>query len=373
MKYPIRVLHVVRYLEQGGIQNLLMNLYRDIDRNEVQFDFLVCGKGVFDDEIRQLGGKIFYMPYLTEVGQIEYKNNLIEFFKEHKEYKIVHSHMNQVSGIVLEAAHLAGVPARIAHSHTTGNKNNVIAKIYKKYLQHKINKNATNLIACSEEAAQWLFTKRAKETLIINNGINLDKFKFSQENRNIMRKTLNLTDDTIVIGNVGRFSKVKNHVFMIEIFKDFRKVFNSKLLLIGEGELKEKIIEMAKQYNILQDIIFKVEKEHVENYYNVMDIYICPSLYEGIPLSLIEAQTNGIPIIASNTIDSRVKITSNFCFESLSAPNSIWIDEMKELLDIGRKDNVIDVKKHGYDIKEQTLRLEDLYSKIYKDIGEKND
>lgn len=364
----IKILNIIRTMNMGGAQVLIMNILRNIDKEKFQLDFLLNEEGVFDDEIRKLGGKIYYIPYLTEIGQLKYKKNLIDFLKKHKEYKIVHSHMNQVSGIILEAAYDADVPIRIAHSHTMGNKNNLIAKVYKKYLQGKIDKYATHLIACSEETAKWMFKKRASETLIINNGIDIEKFKFSLEKRKFMRKDLNLFDDTIVIGNVGRFSKVKNHKFMIELFKNFRNRHKAKLLLIGEGELKDSIIEIAKVENILDDIIFRVEKKHIENYYHAMDIYICPSLYEGIPLTLIEAQTNGVPVIASNTIDQRVKITNNFCFESLSSSYDIWENKIKKLLEIGRKNNITNIKEAGYDIKDQTLKLEKFYSTISKVI-----
>lgn len=364
----IKILNIIRSMNMGGAQVLIMNILRNIDKEKFQLDFLLNEEGVFDDEIRKLGGKIYYMPYLTEIGQLKYMKKLIDFFKNHKEYKIVHSHMNQVSGIILEAAYDADVPIRIAHSHTMGNKNNLIAKVYKKYLQGKIDKYATHLIACSNETANWMFKKRAQETLIVNNGIDLEKFSFSEEKRKFMRKELKLEDSTIVIGNVGRFSKVKNHEFMINLFKDFKKNHNAKLLLIGEGELKEKIIDIARNENILDDIIFRVEKKHIENFYNAMDIYICPSLYEGIPLTLIEAQTNGVPIIASDTIDSRVKIASNFAFERLSSKSNIWIAKMQKLLSNGRQNNVEDVKTAGYSIKDQTIKLENFYSTISQNI-----
>lgn len=362
----IKILYIIRTMNMGGAQVLIMNIIRNINKENFQIDFLLNEEGIFDDEIRKLGGKIFYMPYLTEIGQSKYKKNLIKFFKEHKEYKLIHSHMNQVSGLILEAAYDADVPIRIAHSHTMGNKNNVLVKIYKRYLQSKICKYSTHLIACSTETAKWMFKKRAQETLIIKNGIDIDKFRFSIEKRKAVREELGLQENIIVIGNVGRFSAVKNHVFMIKIFKEFRKNFNSKLLLIGEGELKEKIIELVKQENILQDVIFKVEKDNVEKFYNAMDIYMCPSLYEGIPLTLIEAQTNGIPIIASDTVDSNVKVTENFAFESLLSSSDIWCEKMKKLLNIGRKNNIENIEEAGYNIKNQIIKLEKFYDTIYK-------
>lgn len=360
----IKILNIIRTMNMGGAQVLIMNILRNINREQFQLDFLLNEEGIFDDEIRNLGGKIFYMQYLTEIGQSKYQKNLINFFKSHKEYKIIHSHMNQVSGLILEAAYYANVPIRIAHSHTMGNKNNVVAKIYKRYLQGKIDKYATQLIACSDETAKWMFKKRAEEALIINNGIDVAKFEFSNGKREMMRKKLNISNDTILIGNVGRFSKVKNHKFMIELFKNFKIQHKAKLILLGEGELKEQIINLAKHENVLDDVIFKVEKKDIDYFYNAMDIYICPSLYEGIPLTLIEAQTNGIPIIASNTIDKRVKIADNFIFENLSSPLKSWQDNMQKLLLIGRKNNINDVKNAGYDIKGQTKILENFYSTI---------
>ena len=362
----IKILHIIRTMNMGGAQVLIMNILRNIDKEKFQFDFLLNEEGIFDDEIRKLGGEIFYTPYLTEIGQLKYKRDLIKFFVKHKEYKIVHSHMNQVSGIIMEAAYDAGVPTRIAHSHTMGNKNNIIAKIYKRYLQEKIGKYATHLIACSTETAKWMFKKRAQEALIIKNGIDIDKFQFSIEERKTVREELGLPENTIVIGNVGRFSAVKNHVFMIKVFKEFRKNFNSKLLLIGEGELKEKIIELAKHENILQDVIFKVEKNNVQKFYNIMDIYMCPSLYEGIPLTLIEAQTNGVPIIASDTVDSKVKVAENFVFESLLSSSEIWCEKMKKILNVGRKNNIENIEEAGYNIKNQTAKLENFYDTIYE-------
>lgn len=360
-----RVLHIIRTMNMGGAQVIIMNLYRNINRQNIQFDFLLNEKGIFDDEIRKLGGTIFYMPYLTQIGPNKYKKELENFFAQHLEYKIIHSHMNQVSGLILEAAKRAEVPYRIAHAHSTNNKNHIVGKIYKKYLQHKINNNANYRFACSEDAGKWLYS--GEKFTIIKNGIDFSKFAFDSQKREQMRKQLGINSGCIVIGNVGRFSKVKNHTFLINLFKKFQEKQEAKLLLIGEGKLKQNMIQKVQEEKLEDKVIFQVEKEHIEDYYQCIDLYICPSLYEGIPLTLIEAQCNGIPILASNTIDKNVKIMENVQFENLSSTLDIWLKDIEELLKEGRTQQIEKIEKAGYNIKQQARKLE----KIYMQMNEK--
>ena len=217
----------------GGAENFIMNLYRNIDQQKIQFDFLVSDKGIFDDEIKKLGGKIYYIKYITEIGQFKYVKELTSFFMNHSEYTIIHSHLDQVSGIVLETANKCHIPNRIAHSHNTKNTNNFMIKIYKKYLQSKINKNATHYFACGEEAAKWLYKKKFKEAVIVPNSIDLQRFNFDEEQRNHIRQELNIDKNALIIGHIGRFTKQKNHKFLIEIFKAFilLNFFDSNLIL----------------------------------------------------------------------------------------------------------------------------------------------
>lgn len=361
----IRVLHIIRHMNTGGAETLIMNLYRNIDREKIQFDFLVFGDGSFDKEINQLGGKIYYMKYLTEIGQIRFKKNLIEFFKAHREYKIVHSHIDQVSGIILEAANKAEVPVRISHSHSTGNSNNYIAKIYKQMLQNKINRNANVFFACSENAAKWLFKNLSHKAYIINNGIDTEKFAFSEENRNKIRREFNIKDDTKIIGHVGSLIPVKNHKFILEIFKEYIKTKpNTVLMLVGDGELKEKLKQDAKNLNIEKNVFFTGIRSDVQKFYSAFDMFIFPSLYEGISTALIEAQTNGLTIFASSAVDSKTNITNTINFIDLNESAEKWAKKI-ENTDIKRYNNIEKIKENGFDIKKIAENLQEKYYELY--------
>lgn len=358
---PIRVLQVIRHMNVGGAETFLMNVYRNIDRKKVQFDFLVTGKGFFDEEIRQLGGKIYYMNYITEIGQIKYKKQLKTFFKEHPEYTIVHSHIDQVSGIILEAAKEAEVANRIAHSHSTRNTNGLIGKLYKKYLQSKIKQNATVLLACGEEAAKWLYKSQWKEAIIIKNGVNIEKFKFSEKKRKKIRKELDINDETLLIGHIGRFSKVKNQEFLVKIYKEYeRNNHNSLLIMVGKGEEKEKIEKLVNSEHLESKIKFLGLRQDTDSIYSAMDYMIFPSLYEGISIALIEAQISGLKILASDTIDKNTDISGNIEWISLNELPSEWC---KHIINV--KDREIDKEKVvDYDIERTTKKLQDIYIKL---------
>lgn len=361
----IRVLHIIRHMNIGGAETLIMNLYRNIDREKIQFDFLVFGEGSFDKEINQLGGKIYYMKYLTEIGQIRFKKNLIEFFRTHREYKIIHSHIDQVSGIILEAANKAKVPVRISHSHSTGNSNNYIAKIYKQMLQNKINKNANVFFACSENAAKWLFKDLGYKAYIINNGIDTEKFAFSEENRNQIRKEFNIPKDIKVMGHVGSLITVKNHKFILKIFKEYIKTNpNTVLMLVGDGILKEKLKRDTEKLNIEKNVFFIGIRSDVQKFYSAFDMFIFPSLYEGISTALIEAQTNGLIIFASNTVDSKTDITKTINFIDLNDSAENWAKKI-EKTDIKRYNNIEKIKENGFDIKKIAENLQEKYYELY--------
>lgn len=362
---PIRVLHVVRYLEQGGIQNLLLNLYRKIDKSQIQFDFLVSGKGFFDDEVKSLGGIIYTIPYISDIGVNKYQKELEKFFKEHKEYKIVHCHLNQLSGVVLESAKKCNIPVRIAHAHTTKNTNNIIAKIYKSYLQKKINPNATHLFSCSEEAARWMFGKRASEAQIINNGIDAERFIYSEEKNNSIRKELGINEDTVVVGHIGRFSKVKNHEFLLQIFEEYNKInANSVLLLIGAGELLENIKNQAKELGINDKVKFLGNRMDVDYLYSTFNCYVFPSLYEGISLTLIEAQCSGCNIIASDTVDKATDITGTINFKNLLETPKKWAEEIENTNFFQRNKKGEQVKNTKYNINVGVKEITNFYESV---------
>lgn len=366
MEYPIRVLHVVRYLEQGGIQNLLMNLYRNIDREKIQFDFLVCGQGVFEEEIKNLGGKIYQVSYITEVGEKKYIKELEKFFLEHPEYKIVHSHLNQVSGAVMQACKQANVPIRIAHSHNTNNSNNIVLKGYKRYLQSKINKYATDYLACTKEAAKWLFRKNINKAVLLNNAIETQKFQFSEKNRKEIREKLKIDDEAVVIGNVGRCVKAKNQEFLLDIFAEYKKKNkNAFLIIVGEGILKEKLIKKAKKIDSSIKIIEPTKE--IEKYYSAFDYFVFPSKFEGLGIVLIEAQISGLQCFASEkVIPASVKITERLTFINLKQSPTLWAEKIPLNNVYAKERNNIAVRGDSYDIKNIAKQLEEIYIERYK-------
>ena len=359
----VRILQIIGSMNMGGAENFLMNIYRNLDREKVQFDFIVHRKGCFDDEIGELGGKVFYLDALQKVGPFKYKKELYNFFINHKEYKIIHSHLDQVSGFILEVAKKCNIPIRIAHSHSSSNStNNFAERLYKNYLNTKINKNATHFFACSEEAANWLFKEKAKDAVIIKNAIDIDRFRFNEEKRKLIRKELNINEKDIVVGHVGRFSTVKNHKFLISVFYEFQKSKkNAKLLLVGDGPLRNEIEKQIEEFNIKDKIILVGNKKNVEDYYNAMDLFVFPSLNEGLGMVLIEAQINGLNCIASkDAVPNEVNITNHVKFIALVAKVEEW-NKVLCNLDTNRYDEISKIKKAGYDIKDECLKLEKKY------------
>jgi len=360
----IRVLQVVGGMNQGGAENFIMNLYRNIDRTKIQFDFLVNRPGVFDKEIKQLGGNVYYINALQNSGQIKYTMELREFLRNHK-YTIVHSHINKVSGLILECAKKEGIPVRIAHSHSSGGSKNIITSIYKSYLGKKIEKNSTLLLACSKEAALRMFGKCGSKAIIINNAVDINRFKYSINKRNEIRKRYKISQDTIVLGNIGRFTEAKNHDFLLDVFKSYKEQNdNTVLMLVGKGELRKKIENKAKLYNINDKVIYVGTTLEPEKYYSAFDCFVFPSIFEGLPLALIEAQISGLNCLASkNVIPAEAKISDRLVFISLHEKPETWTSYISKSknrtnLNIGSE----------YDIKKIAKKLEMLYIESIKGI-----
>jgi len=364
MTKKIKILHMFRELEIGGIQSFVGNIYNNMDRNLFQFDFLVSSQGVLDEEYLKKGSKIHYIPYVTQVGPFKYKRNLINFFNEHKEYDILHIHFDKFSGLIAETAKECGVKTIICHSHTISNETSLIGKIYKNYLQCKIVPNATNLFACSEKAAKYLFKKDYKKVEIIYNGIDLEKFKYNCEKRKIIRKKYNIKDSDIVIGCVGRLSKEKNHKFLLKVLKELvKKDNNYRLLLVGDGEEREKLIKLANKLEISDKVIFALSQKNTVDFYSAMDMFVLPSLHEGLGIVLIEAQANGLPCIASTMIPKEADASDEVLFISLNKKIDFWVTEIIEK-NKKRKDYTNHLIKKGYDIKFVSKKLEQVYINV---------
>ena len=271
----------------GGVESVVMNYYRNIDRTKIQFDF-ICDSDSTNipyKEIEQLGGNVILVPPYQNL--VKYNKELKKIFLKN-DYKIVHSHISTLSIFPLRIAKKLGVPIRIAHSHSTTNKKEWKKNIIKQLLRPFSKVYANYYMCCSELAGRWLFGNKCYDSgkvYLLNNAIDLEKFAYNEEIRNKKRKELGIDKDTIVIGHIGRFVKQKNHEFLIDIFKEFcKQKEDTRLILIGQGPLKEDIADKIKKIGLTDKVLFLGQREDVNELYQVMDVFILPSLYEGLPV-----------------------------------------------------------------------------------------
>ena len=359
MGEPIRVLQVVTHMNRGGLETMLMNYYRNIDRNKVQFDFLThrpeSEKKDYDDEIRSLGGKIYHMPVLNPFSP-GYKKSLDQFFKEHKEYKIVHSHLDCLSAYPLKAAKKNGVPVRIAHAHTTLVENN-IKKYIKLFSKKLIPKYPTNLFACGKLAGEWMF--EGKSFQILNNAIDTKKYIFNPAVRKKKREELGISENEYVIGHVGNFTPPKNHAFTIELFAEIcNKKENARLVLVGGGDAIQQHKEKALELGISDKIIFTGKRTDVPDLMQAMDVFLFPSIYEGLPVTLVEAQAAGLHCIVSDNVTREVAITKLIEFISLNESKDIWTDRILRYENSNRGNMLTEIENGQYDIVKNAIWLE---------------
>lgn len=374
---PIRVLQVLTIMNLGGAETMIMNYYRHVDRTKIQFDFLLhrAERGFFDDEIESLGGKIFRMSAISPKNYFSYKKNLNIFFEEHPEYNIIHSHLNALSSIILGVAKKRKIPVRIAHSHLAVEAK-VLKKVFKKntdikatikdYVQSlvkgKVASVATHFFACGEKAGDWLFGKKNKEKVtIINNAINASLFSYNSSKSQKIKDGYGLQNKK-VIGHVGRFNEQKNHFFLIKIFNEiYKKDNNCVLLLIGNGNLENKIKAEAKRLNIDKNILFLGLRNNIPELLQGFDLFLFPSLYEGLPVTLIEAQASGLKAITSTTVTKEANITGLVTYLDLEKSELNWAESVLSNIDYDRKDTINQIKKGGYDIFENAKNLQTFY------------
>ncbi len=326
---PVRVLHAVVNMNRGGAETLLMNLYRNINRNEVQFDFLTSFEGDYDEEIKQLGGKIHRIPSIRK-GHTKYLRSLDYFFKDHP-YQIVHAHMDKLSGHILERAKLAGVPVRIAHSHSTMSEGSPAVKIYKWKVGRKIKDSSTHQMACSKEAGKWLFPRLSSYT-VLKNSIQSRDFFFDPMQRHRIRTALGLTDQHILYGHVGRLHKPKNHKYLIERFASvFQQNKRARLIIVGDGPLKEKLQLQAEKLRIDKVVIFAGVRKEIPAFLHAMDAFCYSSLHEVNSISVIEAQAAGLPCMLSDRITKDLDIGAGLCSYLSLKHSRRWEDEMLDI------------------------------------------
>ncbi|WP_338487525.1 glycosyltransferase [Ruoffia tabacinasalis] len=337
MKY---VLHYVEKMDRGGMESYIMNVYRNIDRSKYQFHFIVHTnkKSDFDEEILSLGGKILRVPTTLRSNPIKYIRFWKRFWvKNQKKYDVFHFHTNSLANIyAIKAAQKIGYNKIIIHSHSTGANKGKIQKIHD--LIHLSNqkyvlRNKFKLVAVSENASDWLFGKEAiiaGKVRIVSVGIDYSLFYFNSQVREKIRKQYDL-DKSIVIGHVGNFFAVKNHEFIIETFYELAKFNdNISLLLIGDGDTIQESKELVNKLKLKDNVTFTGNIENVSDFYNAMDIFIFPSKYEGLGMSMVEAQINGLPVFYSDTVPFESVISNNTLCLNLNSGSNNWAKEIQK-------------------------------------------
>ena len=324
---PIRILNVVPNMRAAGIETFIMNVYRNIDRTKIQFDFIVHNmeKKQYDDEIEKMGGKIYRFTFKDDKNLFKYIKDLNNFFLEHREYKIVHGHMQSMMPLYLLIAKINKVPIRIAHSH-----NNNYEKTIKGFILHIFSKFSkfvsTNNFACSDEAGKYLFANKRFD--IIYNGINIEKFKYDLKIRENIRAQLQI-NDCFVIGHVGRFELQKNHKFLIKIITKLSKSKDKKikLLLVGEGKTQKSIKKLVEKNKLADNVIFLGVRKDISEIMQGLDVFLLPSLYEGLGIVAIESQASGLHTIVSNNIAKETNISDKI--EYLPINNvELWVEKI---------------------------------------------
>lgn len=388
MTNPTIVLHVVGKLNIGGAESRIMDLYRNIDREKVQFAFCQHTKEhcAFEDEIESLGGKIYRVPRFNVKNYFAYKKAWEEIFRAHPEIKVVHGHMTSTAAIYLPIAKKAGVEVTIAHARSAGVDPGLKGKLTR-FLRRNLYKKCDYRFTCSKIAGEAVFgdqSQDAKKATFIPNAIDVDKFAFDEKTREQIRSELGI-GDKFVIGHVGRFSHMKNHKYMLQILEQCvsiekeKKLSKTVLMFLGDGELKEEIADQAATLGLSDRVLFMGNKKDVYRYYQAMDYFLLPSLYEGLPGTAIEAQASGLSGILSDAVTEEAVVTDLLQMRSIQEDAYAWakeimaenqryyaIEEDKSKLENNaltkkRGSYAEAVKRASFDVKEQAKRMQEFY------------
>ena len=368
---PSRVIHNIASLHFGGAQTFIMNIYNNIDREKVQFDFVVIPEERKDlyEVIESMGGHIFVCPRYNGKNHFTYCKWWNEFFSEHPEYHVIHGHVRSTAAIYLNIAKKHGL-ITIAHSHSTSNGKGITA-IVKNILQFPIRNIADYLFACSDKAGIWLYGKKAiykQNYKMIPNGVDLDRFAFNKTMREEMRRKLGINKQTFVAGHIGRFTEPKNHKYLIELFSILKRT-NSDccLLMVGSGELFDDIRTYCKELNIMDSVIMPGSRADTENFYQAMDVFVFPSLWEGLPVSVVEAQASGLNCLISDVITHDVDLTDLIHYIPLDKKD-LWLAQIEKIQKEHRSaispENM--QKLQSFDSNAVAAQLQTFYINLYK-------
>lgn len=361
---PIRIAHILGKMNGAGVESMVMNYYRHIDKSKIQFDFIVDedSRLVPYEEIASLGGNVFEVPPYQHLHR--YNHELTEILKKNH-YSIVHSHINTLSVFPLKVAKRYGIATRIAHSHSTAAPGETMKNVIKNILRPLSKTYPTHYCSCSLSAGEWLFGKNItlnKPLNIVNNGIDVDLFLFDESERVTLRKELGI-ENNYVLGHTGRLCFQKNQEFLINMLNELLKqVPEAVLLLIGDGPEQKKLIKLARDYDILDNILFLGNKSDVHRYYNAMDVFVFPSRYEGFGISAIEAQASGMPVLLSDKVPEEACLTEKCTVLSIENGVESWVDTLFRRKEDKDRDSIIDFEE--FNISNNVEKLEEYYLKI---------
>lgn len=364
----VKILEVIGSMNLGGAETFLMNVLRNINKEKFELYFLCYSDEKFDyqDEIEKLGGHIIRVEKVNKRNLFNYvkilKNIIIE-----NDINVVHSHTAYNSMFPLIAAKKCGIKNRITHSHNTTFVLNpsLIKRIYVSMSKFIIKKYSTIKIACGVDAGKALFGKNS-DFIVLDNGIILENYFYNHDFKETKRKELNIENDDYVICHIGRFDEQKNHTFLIDIFKTYIDNYDkkAKLLLIGDGILRSNIEEKVNNLKLNKNVMFLGKRHDVNQLYSASDLLLFPSKYEGLPVTLIEAQANGIPILASDTIDNEVNITNKIIFLPLTNSLKDWARTMQELKN--KRYNCNELMNYSvYNMKTNVKKIEEIYGRKF--------
>ena len=367
-------------LESDGATKVIYDLISSIQKdNDIQFDWFLYGSdgNTNAKQFKDIGCNIYLDKHQRERKKklkffyhINKYIRIIKFLKKQK-YDVIHINTDNMFRFdMLVCAKLAGVPIRIIHSHNSQSENSkgfrgnkVLQLIARKIIDH----SATVEMACSASAAEWMYSKKGlSKSVVLNNGIDIERFRFNESARQAVRKELGLTDDTILLGNVGRFSEQKNHKFLISVFEELSKLNPSvRLILIGKGELYQDICNQISDANLQDKVIMPGVSDEVNELYSAMDLFVMTSSFEGLPLVGVEAQTSGLTCVFSDAITKELQITDKTTFMSLDAGSKAWANKINSIistLNLSDRSGAADVvRDHGYDKNQSAELLAEIY------------
>lgn len=369
----IRILQVIDKMDiNSGVYSMLMNYYKYINNNKIIFDFII--HEALSEEIKKLylnqKTRIFELCPLTSKNLLKNRIDFINILEKYN-YKVIHVHLPNAGFLYLSIAKKYGVPIRILHSHNSKGSDIWWKNIRNGFLNKLGILYANKYFSCSKKAAEYLFgEKRLREgrVEIINNAIEIDKFLFNNSIRIKLRNNLNIDKEQFVIGHVGRMSQQKNHFFLIDIFKLFHNNNNCKLVLVGDGELKEKIESYTKINNLSDSVIFLGSRDDVNEVLQIFDVFVLPSLFEGLPVVSIEAQAAGLKCLLADTITSECNLTGNIKFLPLDN-KLMWVTELEYIMNNNQRYNCKkQIRDQGFYIVREANKLEKYYIKAVSNI-----